>query len=228
MGEPITLVIARSGPGGEQPREERVAVTAHHDDTVLALMLRAREQHPDLAFRCACRHGMCGDCALNLNGQPALACRTLAREAAEGGELHLGPLPGYAVERDLVVDLSPFWASFRAATPWLEPADASDAPLPGDLDDAFDADACILCGACAGACPSSRNEAFPGPHGLYRAQLRVLDRRDEARGRLKQLGELDGVARCRTVGVCTEVCPKGLDPADAIAALRERVMRGRR
>ena len=189
-----------------------------------ALML-LKAQDETLSFRRSCREGVCGSDAMNINGRNGLACITPLKDLRE--PITLRPLPGMPVIRDLVVDLSGFYRQYRAVRPWLidegpEPEiERSQSPAERDrLDGLYE---CILCACCTTSCPSFwwNPERFLGPAALLQAYRFVTDSRDKALGeRLDDLEDPYRLYRCHTIMNCTDVCPKGLDPARAIGGIR--------
>lgn len=187
------------------------------------------EIDPSLAFRRSCREGICGSCSMNIDGENGLACMT----RLEGGRhpVKVFPLPHMRVIRDLVPDLSGFFAHYHAQSPHLE----ADPPSSGRehlqapeqrnrLDGLYE---CILCACCTSACPSYwwNEETFPGPAALLQANRWVQDSRDEDREeRLDEVERHQGVFGCRQILNCAKVCPKGLNPAQAIAELRRLLL----
>lgn len=196
-----------------------------------ALVEIQRQQDPTLAFRYACRVGMCGSCAMVVNGRERWACRT--RLAALGdGAITVRPLYHFPLLRDLVVDMATLDRGMRAVGAVFRPApDASDyALIPHDAPDRRDIDPaieCIGCGMCVSACTmAAHNPRFPGPAALNRAFTLQRDRRDvgdESRWEVL-LGD-DALARCHGQGNCTEVCPQGLAPTTSIIRLRQMATR---
>jgi fumarate reductase iron-sulfur subunit len=221
-----TLSVLRWSPGGGE-RWQRYAVEAGADTTVLdALVAVQRGPDPTLAFRYACRVGMCGSCALVVNGRERWACRTRLA-ALPAGAVSVRPLYHFPVLRDLVVDMAPLSAGLRAVGGALVPAAGAEpyALIPAgsaerrDIDPAIE---CIGCGMCVSACTMvAHNERFPGPAALNRAFTLARDSRD-AGGQARWavlLGD-DALARCHGQGGCTEVCPMGLAPTTSILRLR--------
>lgn len=210
------------------PRETSHNVAITPTKTVLSALLEIQAtQDSTLSFRASCRHGACGSCTVEINGRPRLACtRLLKKDVDESGQIHVAPLPGAAVRRDLVVDLGPFWKAYREAKPWLQrranPAPRREFRVRPEEVAAFEgADACILCAACWSACPVTRQGRFDGPHALLKTHLRVTDPRDEApRERLRGVADDFGAYRCHGVLACASVCPKGIDVSEAVFALR--------
>jgi fumarate reductase iron-sulfur subunit len=218
--------VYRFAPG-EAERVQSYEVDVSADTTVLdALVAIQRGEDPTLAFRYACRVGMCGSCAMVVNGRERWACRT--RVAALGpGPVSVRPLYHFPVLRDLVVDMAPFAERQRAVGAAFLP-DAAAAPYatipsPSPERNAIDgAIECIGCGMCLSACTMvAANERFPGPAALNRAFTVQRDRRDAAHDvRWTTLLSDDGLARCHGQANCTEVCPMGLSPTDSILRLR--------
>jgi fumarate reductase iron-sulfur subunit len=226
-----TLSVYRWSAGGPE-RWQAFAVEAGSDTTVLdALVGIQRRQDPSLAFRYACRVGMCGSCAMVVNGRERWACRT--RLATLGaGPVTVRPLYHLPLLGDLVVDMAPFAAKLRAVGAALVPApDAkSYAFIPAgsaerrDIDPAIE---CIGCGMCVSACTMvAHNPRFPGPAALNRAFTLARDSRDAGQqARWTVLLSDDALARCHGQGNCTEVCPMGLEPTTSIIRLRQLATR---
>jgi fumarate reductase iron-sulfur subunit len=217
---------------GERQRWQAFDVEAGPDTTVLdALVEIQRRRDPSLAFRYACRVGMCGSCAMVVNGRERWACRTRLA-ALGGGPVTVRPLYHFPLLRDLVVDMTPFTAKMRAVGAALMPAPEAEAYalIPAgsaerrEIDPAIE---CIGCGMCVSACTMvGHNERFPGPAALNRAFTLERDSRDAAgEGRWRVLLSDDALARCHGQGNCTEVCPMGLAPTASIIRLRQMATR---
>ena len=202
------------------------------ETTVLdALVEVQRAQDPTLAFRYACRVGMCGSCAMVVDGRERWACRTRLRDLPEG-KVTVRPLYHFPLLRDLVVDMAPFNAKLRAVDATFRPASAGapyaiiarDSAERRDIDPAIE---CIGCGMCVSACTLvAHNPRFPGPAALNRAFTLQRDRRDEgAAARWSVLLSDDALARCHGQGNCTDVCPQGLAPTRSIIRLRQMATR---
>lgn len=227
----VALRVFRWAPG-QAERTRLYRVQAGADTTVLdALVAIQRGQDPTLAFRYACRVGMCGSCAVVVNGRERWACRTRLGDLG-AGTVTVRPLYHFPLLRDLVVDLGPF--NRRLARVGAALAPRPDAPayvrLPATAPARRAIDAaieCIGCGMCVSACTMvARNERFPGPAALLRAFTLDLDGRDAgAEARWPVLLGDDGLARCHGQGNCTAVCPMGLEPSVAIVRLRQRALR---
>jgi fumarate reductase iron-sulfur subunit len=228
---PTILSVFRWSRGGRE-RWQAFTVDASEDTTVLdALVEIQRRQDPSLAFRYACRVGMCGSCAMVVDGRERWACRT--RLASLGpGPVRVRPLYHFPLLRDLVVDMTPFTARLRSVGAALVPAPDAEpyALIPAgsaerrDIDPAIE---CIGCGMCVSACTMvAHNERFPGPAALNRAFTLARDSRDAAgEARWAVLLSEDALARCHGQGNCTEVCPMGLAPTTSIIRLRQLATR---
>ena len=181
--------------------------------------------------RRSCREGVCGSDGLNINGKNGLACITPLSETVKGGKLVIRPLPGLPVIRDLVVDMSLFYAQYEKVQPYLQ--NASPAPAierlqspeeRAQLDGLYE---CILCACCSTSCPSFwwNPDRFIGPAGLLQAYRFLADSRDTAtEGRLAKLDDPFSVFRCHGIQNCVNVCPKGLNPTKAIGHIRTMLL----
>ena len=195
-----------------------------------ALVKIKNEIDPSLTFRRSCREGICGSCAMNIDGTNTLACLKPIAEVA--GAVRINPLPHMPVMKDLVPDLSQAYAQYRSIEPWLK----SDTPSPPDAerlqskDERIKIDGlweCILCFCCSTACPSYwwNGDRFLGPAVLLQAYRWIADSRDESTGqRLDALEDPFKLYRCHTIMNCTETCPKGLNPAKAIGAIKQMIV----
>jgi succinate dehydrogenase / fumarate reductase iron-sulfur subunit len=191
-----------------------------------ALIKIKNEIDPTLTFRRSCREGICGSCAMNIDGRNTLACILACEDL--GREVRIYPLPHLPVIKDLVPDLSLFYAQYAAVKPWLQtrtpaPPDRERLQSKEDQERIDRPSACILCACCSTACPSYwwNSERYLGPAALLAAYRWIIDSRDEARGeRLDELEDPFRLYRCHTIMSCTEACPKDLNPAKAIAAIK--------
>lgn len=197
-----------------------------------ALIHIKNEVDPTLTFRRSCREGICGSCAMNMNGKNGLACTTSIDEC-QGGEVKVSPLPHMPVVKDLVPDLNHVYGQLASIEPWMKTETAP--PSRERLQSAEDAEVlngddgrgpagCILCFCCSTSCPSYwwNPERFLGPAILLQAYRWIADTRDEATGeRLDQLEDPFRLYRCHTIMNCTTACPKGLNPAKAIAEIKK-------
>lgn len=225
----ITVTVSRFTPAAtEHPRFESHAVDVGARASVLdALLALQRGPMPDLAFRFSCRVGMCGSCAMVVNGREQLACSTLARDI--GTSLKIEPLRNLPVVRDLAVDLSPFFNAYQRTSPHFTPrADlAPDEfyPIPPDSHEGRALNhqpQCIDCGACYSACTLvTLKPRYVGPMALHRALALMVDPRDGRRAeRMDVVAREDGAFGCHSLGNCRDVCPRGISPTYSIARLK--------
>ena len=191
-----------------------------------ALLWIKNKVDPTLTLRRSCREGICGSCSMNIAGLNTLAC-TKAMEDIPGA-ITVYPLPHMPVIKDLVPDLTTFYSQHRAVEPWLK----TTTPAPKTewtqtiaqrekLDGLYE---CILCACCSTSCPSYwwNGEAYLGPAALLHAYRWLIDSRDEDReSRLDNLEDPFKLYRCHTIMNCAKTCPKGLNPAKAIAAIKK-------
>ena len=195
-----------------------------------ALIKIKNETDSTLTFRRSCREGICGSCAMNIDGTNTLACLKPIEEVKDA--VAINPLPHMPVVKDLVPDLTQPYAQLRSIEPWLK----SDTPPPPDaerrqsreeraaLDGLWE---CILCFCCSTACPSYwwNGDRYLGPAVLLAAYRWIADSRDETTGeRLDALEDPFKLYRCHTIMNCTETCPKGLNPAKAIAEIKKKLV----
>jgi succinate dehydrogenase / fumarate reductase iron-sulfur subunit len=192
-----------------------------------AIIKIKNEIDPTLTFRRSCREGICGSCAMNIDGTNTLAC-TKAIEEVEA-EVKIFPLPHMPVIKDLVPDLNNFYAQYTSIKPWMQ----TQTPAPPDrerlqskedrekLDGLYE---CILCACCSTSCPSYwwNSDRYLGPAILLQAYRWIADSRDESAGeRLDDLEDPFRLYRCHTIMNCTRTCPKGLNPAKAIGEIKK-------
>jgi succinate dehydrogenase / fumarate reductase iron-sulfur subunit len=229
MAETANLRIQRFNPEVDRrPHLETYRVALTPETTILdGLHAIKAEQDGSLSFRRSCRHGICGSCAMNVNGSSMLVCKTSLAEKADGGKpVTIRPLSYLPIVKDLVVDQSVFWEQYLRVKPWLIPPD--DIPekefriTPEEVAALHNAETCIMCGACYSSCQVvALGKRYIGPHALLKAFLRILDPRDSAVGtRLREVGGDDGAYRCHTIFNCIDACPKNLNPTQAIETLR--------
>ncbi len=197
-----------------------------------ALIKIKNEQDPTLTFRRSCREGICGSCAMNIDGANTLACLKSCEDVR--GEVRIYPLPHMPVVKDLVPDLSRFYAQHRSVEPWLK----TTTPTPQAewkqseaeralLDGLYE---CILCACCSTSCPSYwwNGDRYLGPAVLLQAYRWLIDSRDEATGeRLDDLEDPFRLYRCHTIMNCAKACPKGLSPAKAISEIKKMMVERR-
>ncbi|OUS11943.1 succinate dehydrogenase iron-sulfur subunit [Gammaproteobacteria bacterium 53_120_T64] len=205
--------------------------TEGKDIMVLDVLEMLKEGDPTLVFRRSCREGVCGSDGLNMNGKNGLACVTPLSECVKKNTLILRPLPGLPVIRDLVIDMAQFYAQYEKVQPYL----INDNPAPAierlqspeereKLDGLYE---CILCACCSTSCPSFwwNPDKFIGPAGLLQAYRFLADTRDTAtEERLANLDDPFSVFRCHGIQNCVSVCPKGLNPTQAIGHIRSMLL----
>lgn len=231
----LTLSIYRYNPEVDTKpymKDYQVKLEANSDPMLLSLLERIKsEQDPTLSFRRSCREGVCGSDGMNINGTNGLACITHLHRIS-GNHIVIRPLPGFPVIRDLVVDMSQFYQQYERIEPYLQNNTVAPAQerlqSPEErskLDGLYE---CILCACCTSSCPSYwwNPEKFVGPAGLLQARRFLADSRDTATAhRLNRLQDPFSVFRCRTIMNCANVCPKGLNPSQAIAEIRQQMLR---
>jgi fumarate reductase iron-sulfur subunit len=220
--------------GRESGRFQAFAVPRREHQTILDVVTEIqREQDATLAYRFACRVGMCGSCAMVANGRPRWTCRTRVAEAVgAGATLRLEPLRNMTVIKDLAVDMTAFFDKWRDARGSFEPGEprADFALVPPSSRERREADAgieCIGCGVCYSACDVvTWDESYLGPAALNRAWTLVNDVRDGANDeRLSAVSGANGCQACHTHMSCTRFCPKAIAPTYAIAGLKRAVMK---
>ena len=188
-----------------------------------ALIKIKSEIDPTLTFRRSCREGICGSCAMNIDGGNTLACTRAIDDTK--GDVKIYPLPHMPVVKDLIPDLTNFYAQYASIKPWLQttsppPADSERLQSKDDQEKIDEPAACILCACCSTSCPSYwwNSDKFLGPAALLASYRWLVDSRDEAQNeRLDYLDDTFKLYRCHTIMNCTQTCPKGLNPAKAIA-----------
>jgi len=200
------------------------------DQKVLDALGRIKEQDDSLSYRRSCREGVCGSDAMNINGRNALACITPLEGLSQ--PVTLAPLPGFPVIRDLIVDMTQFFAHYHEIRPYLvndePPPERERLQSPEEREKLNGLYECILCACCSGFCPSYwwNPDKFIGPAGLLQAERFIVDSRDRATAeRLAFLDDVYKLYRCRTIMNCTEVCPKGLSPSRAIEHIKLQQLR---
>ena len=220
--------------GGENPRLDTYYVNTDDCGPMVldAIIWIKNKIDPTFTFRRSCREGICGSCAMNIDGTNTLAC-TKAIDDIKGA-VRIYPLPHMPVVKDLVPDLSGFYAQHRDIEPWLKtatPAPEKEWPQArGDREKLDGLYECILCACCSTSCPSYwwNGERYLGPAVLLQAYRWLIDSRDEATGeRLDQLEDPFRLYRCHTILNCAQACPKGLNPALAIAEIKKMMLEKR-
>jgi fumarate reductase iron-sulfur subunit len=207
-----------------QPFYQPFTVPFSDDMSVLQALLYIKDElDSTLSFRWSCRMAICGSCGMMVNGVPRLACRTFLRNYAEG-KLRIDPLNHFPIERDLVVDANDFIRKLESIKPYLIPKETRSPEqgeylqTPRQLEQFRQFSTCINCMLCYAACPQyGLDSGFTGPGVLALLHRYNADSRDGAREERMQLVHAEeGVWSCTAVGYCSEVCPKGVDPANAV------------
>ncbi len=225
-----TFRIYRWEPdAGENPRLDSYEINLDNCGPMVldAIIYIKNEIDSTLTFRRSCREGICGSCAMNIGGTNTLACTKAIDDFS--GDIAIYPLPHMPVIKDLVPDLTHFYAQYASIKPWMQtqtppPPDAERLQSKEDralLDGLYE---CILCACCSTSCPSYwwNSDRYLGPAILLQAYRWIVDSRDEYTGeRLDELEDPFRLYRCHTIMNCTNTCPKGLNPAKAIAGIKK-------
>ncbi|WP_132993943.1 succinate dehydrogenase iron-sulfur subunit [Gordonia zhaorongruii] len=233
----VTLKIYRFNPEDPDAQGfESFRVPALPTDRLLNLLLYVKGYlDGSLTFRRSCAHGVCGSDAMRVNGVNRLACKLLMKDflpkdSSKEITISVEPIKGLPVEKDLVVDMEPFFDAYRAIKPFLvtsgnEPT-AERLQSQHDRARFDDTTKCILCACCTTSCPVFWNEgSYFGPAAIVNAHRFIFDSRDEAAAeRLDILNDVDGVWRCRTTFNCTDACPRGIQVTQAIQEVKRALM----
>jgi succinate dehydrogenase / fumarate reductase, iron-sulfur subunit len=232
----ITVKIHRFNPEvSDEPEWESFEVPALPTDRVLNLLHHIKwYQDGTLTFRRSCAHGVCGSDAMRINGVNRLSCKVLVRDLlAKGGKpttVTIEPIKGLAVQKDLIVDMEPFFEAYRAVKPYL--ITYGNEPTHERIQSAADrarfddTTKCILCACCTTSCPVYWAEGtYFGPAAIVNAHRFIFDSRDEgAEERLDILNDKEGVWRCRTTFNCTDACPRGIQVTKAIQEVKRALL----
>ncbi len=228
-----TFKVYRYDPdSGENPHWDTFELdTSEFGPMVLHAIIHIKDNvDSTLTFRRSCREGVCGSCAMNVDGRNTIAC-TKPLEDIKSKAVTISPLPHQAVVKDLVPDLNNFYAQHAAMQPYLKTTTpAPDKEWKQAIEDREKLDGlyeCILCASCSTACPSYwwNGDRYLGPAALLQAYRWLIDSRDEATGeRLDALEDPFRLYRCHTIMNCTQVCPKGLNPAKAIGEIKKMLV----
>ncbi|MGO3326033.1 succinate dehydrogenase iron-sulfur subunit [Gordonia sp. (in: high G+C Gram-positive bacteria)] len=233
----VTLKIYRFNPEDPDAQGfESFRVPALPTDRLLNLLLYVKGYlDGSLTFRRSCAHGVCGSDAMRVNGVNRLACKLLMKDflpkdTSKEITISIEPIKGLPVEKDLVVDMEPFFDAYRAIKPFLITSgnEPTKERLQSQADRARfdDTTKCILCACCTTSCPVFWNEgSYFGPAAIVNAHRFIFDSRDEAAAeRLDILNDVDGVWRCRTTFNCTDACPRGIQVTQAIQEVKRALM----
>ncbi|MCC7167361.1 MAG: succinate dehydrogenase iron-sulfur subunit [Rhodospirillales bacterium] len=227
-----TFALYRFDPdSGKNPRLDRYEIDLEACGPMVldALIKIKNEIDPTVTFRRSCREGICGSCAMNIDGTNTLACLKPIEEIK--GEAKIYPLPHMPVIKDLVADLSVPYAQYTAIKPWLQadsapPPDGERRQSPKEREKLDGLWECILCFCCQTSCPSYwwNGDRYLGPSILLQAYRWLADSRDEMTGeRLDELDDPYRLYRCHTILNCTNTCPKGLNPGQAIGSIKQMI-----
>ena len=228
-----TFRIYRFDPDADQnPRLDSYTIDLDRCGPMVldALIKIKNEVDATLTFRRSCREGICGSCAMNIDGVNDLACTKAIADVR--GDVRIYPLPHMPVIKDLVPDLSNFYAQYASVKPWLQtrtppPPDRERLQSKEDQEKIDRPSACILCACCSASCPSYwwNGDRYLGPAALLAAYRWIIDSRDDATGeRLDDLEDPFRLYRCHTIMNCAEACPKDLNPARAIAEIKKLIV----
>ncbi len=229
----VNVKILRFNPETDKKQHwETYQVECEPGDRVLDLLNHIKWYvDASLTFRRSCAHGICGSDAMLINGRNRLACKSLVKDISrEGATITVEPIRGLQVEKDLLVDMDPFFESYRAIMPFFvndDPPPAGERiQSPEDVERMDQGSNCILCASCTTSCPIFWvNGTYLGPAAIVQAHRFIFDSRDQAAGeRLNILNQNTGVWRCRTAYNCTEACPRGIPVTQLIEEVKRAVM----
>jgi succinate dehydrogenase / fumarate reductase, iron-sulfur subunit len=214
-----------------KPRVQRYELELDAGDRMLLdALVKLKKLDETLSFRRSCREGICGSDAMNINGRNGLACLTNMNTLPQ--TVVLRPLAGLPVVRDLIVDMTHFFNQYHSIKPFLindtPPPEKERLQSPAQRDELNGLYECILCACCSTSCPSFwwNPDKFVGPAGLLQAYRFIADSRDQATNeRLDNLEDPYRLFRCHTIMNCVDVCPKGLNPTQAIGKIKELMVR---
>ncbi len=228
----VTFKIARFIPEtDEEPHYEEYTVEALPTDRVLTVLQKIKDEiDGTLTFRRSCAHGICGSDAMRINGRNRLACKTLIKDLNIKKPVVVEAIKGLPLEKDLVVDMEPFFQAYRDVMPFLisEGHDPTKERLQTIEDRAVfdDTTKCILCACCTTSCPVFWSDGqYFGPQAIVGAHRFIFDSRDAGTDvRLDILNSKEGVWRCRTTFNCTDACPRGIEVTKAIQEVKRALM----
>jgi succinate dehydrogenase / fumarate reductase iron-sulfur subunit len=229
---PVTFRIRRFNPEADTDAHwEDYTVECYPTDRVLDGLHAIKADHDGtLTFRRSCGHGICGSDAMRINGLNRLACKTLVKDLDTSSPVTVEAIKGLPLEKDLVVDMEPFFQAYREIKPFLmtngqEPT-KERIQSPEERARFDDTTKCILCAACTTSCPVFWTDGqYFGPAAIVNAHRFIFDSRDEgASTRLEILNDKEGVWRCRTTFNCTEACPRGIQITKAIQEVKRAVI----
>ena len=228
----LEVTVRRSGRAG--PLDETFKVPAQENQTILDVVSWIQgHADPTLSYRFACRVGMCGSCAMMVNGEPRWTCRTHVRKVLKGNKVHVAPLRNLPVIKDLAVDMDPFFDKWGQAEGRHHPTQTRHDPVPRIDPEAADRVAansgieCINCSVCYAACDTvAGNPDYLGPAALLRAWTVFNDTKNEDKQTiLDAVSGASGCHNCHSMGSCAHYCPNDLNPMQAIAGLKRETAR---
>ena len=193
-----------------------------------ALIKIKNDIDPSITFRRSCREGVCGSCSMNIDGTNTLACTKYVNDVK--GDVKIFPLPHMPVIKDLVPDLKDIYKQYSSIEPWLKTSEKPEREIKQSPEERKELDGlyeCIMCFCCSTSCPSYwwNGDKYLGPAVLLQAWRWIADSRDEAtQERLDSLEDSFKLYRCHTIMNCTKTCPKGLNPAKAIAKIKKKIL----
>ena len=213
----------------KRPHWEDYELKVHPTDRVLDVINKIKwEIDGSLSYRRSCAHGICGSDGMLINGVNRLACKILVKDLGE--KINIEPLPGLRVLKDLIVDLEPFFDSYKSVLPFFindDPAPPTERHQSAEERTVFDASTkCILCACCTTSCPVFwTNGRYLGPAAIVNAHRFIFDSRDQgSEQRLQVLNQSNGLWRCRTAYNCTEACPRDIPITQAIEEVKREVL----
>jgi len=233
----VTFVVKKYVPEKQGFDESTCEVQADPFTSVLDALIGIKERSDrSLSMRYSCNMGICGSCGMVINGKPRLACETNVFSLGSS-TITVGPMEAHPMVKDLVTDFDEFFSKHQSVKPWLVREDRVEQfearreyrQTRNQVDFFLDFAHCIKCGLCVDACPvSNTNPHFVGPQALGQAYRYNSDSRDQGeKDRLDDLDRLDGIWGCEFAGACSEVCPKGVDPALTIQQMKIDLMKRR-
>lgn len=229
----VTFIVRRFNPETDQEAYwENFEVDMYSTDRVLDGLHKIKwEQDGSLSFRRSCAHGICGSDAMRINGRNRLACKTLIKDLDISKPVYVEAIKGLPLEKDLIVDMEPFFAAYREVQPFLQSTskpEKENLQSPEQRERFDDTTKCILCAACTTSCPVFWTDGqYFGPAAIVAAHRFIFDSRDEAaQVRLDILNSKEGVWRCRTTFNCSEACPRGIEVTRAISEVKQAAISG--
>ncbi len=230
----VTLKIFRYNPEDDQKKHyDTFTLDAEPTDRVLDLLEKVKGvEDGTLGFRRSCAHGVCGSDAIRINGVNRLACKVLVQDL-KSKTVVIEPILGLPIEKDLIVDMEPFFDHYRSVMPYFvnddPPPKKERLQSPEERERFDDTTKCILCAACTTSCPSFWvNGEYVGPSAIVNAHRFIFDSRDQAAmERLEILNEQFGVYRCHTIFNCTDACPRDIQVTQAIGEVKKAIAQGK-